>query len=137
MIRAGMLRLPFLCGWSGFERLHAYDSLHLSLHHRYAPGPHWYLWLIGVEPQHQGKGVAGELMWPVIALADQAGLPCYLETHKETNVPIYERQGFRVQVRAEPPDRPVRVWSMLRPAAPADQSAAHPVNASHGPEPLS
>jgi ribosomal protein S18 acetylase RimI-like enzyme len=117
MLRAGMHRVPFRFGWSGSLRLRAVDTLAQQLHRTHVPGPHWYLWLIGVDPEHQGKGVAAQLVQPVVQRADADHLPCYLETHKEMNVSIYQRLGFTVAQRVELPMRSGSMWGMLRPPA--------------------
>ncbi len=114
MVRAGMLGVPFGFGWTGFQRLQAMDHVAEERHRAHAPGPHWYLWVIGVEPSRQRTGVAGRLMRPVFERADRDGLPCYLETHKETNVPVYERYGFGVASVTPIPGHPLTVWAMLR-----------------------
>jgi ribosomal protein S18 acetylase RimI-like enzyme len=115
MVRAGMLRVPFRFGWAGFQRLSAVDQVATELHRIHAPGPHWYLWAIGVDPEHQGRGVAGNLMQPIFARADADALPCYLETHKEANVRIYERYGFGVAAQSRVADYPGNIWAMTRP----------------------
>jgi ribosomal protein S18 acetylase RimI-like enzyme len=58
--------------------------------------PHWYLEFIGTDPAHQGKGVGSALLGPRLAECDEQGLPAYLESSKEQNVPFYERFGFQV-----------------------------------------
>lgn len=73
LIRSGMLRLPFVFGWTGFRRLTAYEDLAHKLHHAHAPGNHWYLWAIGVRPADQGKGLARQLVAPILA---QIKSPC-------------------------------------------------------------
>ncbi|MFI9553319.1 GNAT family N-acetyltransferase [Nonomuraea endophytica] len=75
--------------------------------------PHWYLAQIGTDPALQGTGVGGALLRS--GLARCAGLPVYLESSKETNIPIYERFGFAVTSEIKLPDGPA-VWGMLRPA---------------------
>jgi hypothetical protein len=40
LIKSGMLKLPWLCGWTGFRRLQAYGHLADTLHHEHAPGNH-------------------------------------------------------------------------------------------------
>src|SRR6202022_1505430 len=42
--------------------------------------PHMYLWQLAVDPAHQRSGVGRALLSPVIADADDAELPIYLET---------------------------------------------------------
>ncbi len=59
--------------------------------------PHWYLAVLGTDPDHQGRGIGGALMAPVLETCDREGVPAYLESSKESNVPYYERFGFRVQ----------------------------------------
>jgi GNAT superfamily N-acetyltransferase len=115
MVRSGMLGVPWHFGWSGFGRLHALDSVAQRLRQAIAPMPHWYLWAIGVDPGHQGKGVGARLLAPILTRADEAGLPCYLETHKEKNLHFYQSHGFRVESFADGPGTPIRAWGMLRP----------------------
>lgn len=114
-MRCGMWKLPWAFGVPAFRKLLVYDDVTRSLHHEYAPGPHWYLAAIGVEPAAQGRGLAGQLMQPVFQRADAAGLPCYLETHTEKNVRVYQRSGFEVCTHREVPGHDVSVWAMLRP----------------------
>ncbi|HET9895392.1 MAG TPA: GNAT family N-acetyltransferase [Streptosporangiaceae bacterium] len=57
--------------------------------------PHWYLYVIGVEPARQGHGVASSLLRSRLRHCDLEGQPAYLESSKVTNVPLYEHFGFR------------------------------------------
>ena len=111
---AGMLALPLRFGIAGFRKLLAYDEMAVKLHHQHAPRPHWYLSAIGVEPEFQGHGIGSAVMQPILARADAAGLDCYLETHRESNVRLYEKHGFAICQRAEVPGHPHPVWAMLR-----------------------
>jgi GNAT superfamily N-acetyltransferase len=113
-VRAGMLQLPFRFGISGFNRLLAYDAMTHKLHHEHASLPHWYLSVIGVEPERQGQGVGGALMQPILARADAENIACYLETHREPNVRLYERHGFEVVERADVSGHRVPIFAMLR-----------------------
>jgi ribosomal protein S18 acetylase RimI-like enzyme len=56
---------------------------------------HWYLQLLGVDPEYQGQGFASRLLRGMLTRIDEEGLPCYLETELAKNVPIYEHFGFR------------------------------------------
>ena len=56
--------------------------------------PHWYLPIIGVEPNAQGSGLGGALMRHATARADRDGLPAYLESSNPRNISLYERHGF-------------------------------------------
>jgi GNAT superfamily N-acetyltransferase len=75
---------------------------------RLMPMPHWYLWAIGVDPDHQGKGIGSAL---IDSILKRATVPWYLETETESNVAFYERRGFRV---IETEDLGVPVWYMRR-----------------------
>jgi ribosomal protein S18 acetylase RimI-like enzyme len=57
---------------------------------------HWYLYVIGVEPDQQGHGVGAALLRAGLERADAAGLPAYLESSDIANVPLYEHFGFEV-----------------------------------------
>jgi ribosomal protein S18 acetylase RimI-like enzyme len=113
-VRCGMLRLPVGFGLLGFMRLLAYDEVGRRLHHQYAPQPHWYLAAIGVDVGQQGRGIGSALMRPMLALADEAGLACWLDTHQEKNVRLYQRHGFEIAERAEVRGHPIPVYGMLR-----------------------
>jgi GNAT superfamily N-acetyltransferase len=85
-----------------------------GLRRRDVPRPHWYLSVLGVEPEVQGRGIGGILLQPILERCDSAGLPSYLETQKQRNVPFYERHGFRVVVEVDEPTSGIRFWTMLR-----------------------
>ncbi len=86
------------------------DRIHAQVMSR----PHWYLWAIGVSPGSQGQGIGADLLQPVLAKADAAGLPCYLETQTEGNVAFYHRRGFEVAMRETPTDLGLTTWAMVR-----------------------
>lgn len=110
----GVRRVPCEFGLSGLRRYLDAERYSGDIHRRAAPELHWYLWIIGVEPACQGKGIGGLLMQPVLARASAQGLPCYLETNNADNVPFYQKYGFRVVSDGEIPGRGLRVWAMLR-----------------------
>lgn len=83
------------------------------MHSQVMPQPHWYLWVLGVAPEHQGRGVGGQLLQPILAQADRDRLPCYLETESERNVAFYRQHGFKV-IPADTPPQGVRLWLMAR-----------------------
>jgi GNAT superfamily N-acetyltransferase len=58
--------------------------------------PHWYLEIIGTQPQMQGKGLGSALFRPLLALCDRDGLGAYLEASSERSRALYERHGFTV-----------------------------------------
>ena len=82
---------------------------------RHPHEPHWYLQAIGTDPAKQGKGFGGVVIRRQLATADAAGLPAYLESSKETNIPIYQSFGFEVTGEIKLPDGPT-LWPMWRKA---------------------
>ena len=68
--------------------------------------PHWYLPMIGVEPNAQGRGLGGALMRHAVARCDDDGVAAYLESSNPRNITLYERHGFdvvgEIQVGAAP-----------------------------------
>jgi ribosomal protein S18 acetylase RimI-like enzyme len=90
------------------------DSKHVEL----ISSPHWYLALMGVDPLFQGKGYASILLRGMLSKIDEEGSPCYLETEKEGNVPIYQHFNFKVVDEYIVPETSVKLWAMLRESRP-------------------
>lgn len=114
MLRSGMLRLLWASGLSDARRLLAFGDTLDRLHKRDVTQPHWYLWLLAVDPPFQGKGIGGELLRPTLQQVDRARLHCYLETARERNVSFYLRFGFRILRDEKPGPRGPRLWTLLR-----------------------
>jgi len=75
--------------------------------------PHWYLAVVGTDPVRQGLGVGGALINHVLDRCDEEGLGAYLESSKATNVPYYERFGFKVTDEITVDGGPT-LWGMWR-----------------------
>jgi ribosomal protein S18 acetylase RimI-like enzyme len=82
---------------------------------RHPHEPHWYLQAIGTDTAKQGKGFGGVVIRRGLAKADEAGMPAYLESSKETNIPIYQSFGFEVTGEIKLPNGPT-LWPMWRKA---------------------
>ena len=78
-------------------------------------GRFWYLHYVGVRTDHQGKGHGGRIIRSQTAVADAAGLACWLETATPENVPLYERLGFVTQAEWDVPGGGPHFWGMMRP----------------------
>jgi len=116
VVRSVPLSVIIGFGREGGGRMkHAGDYMD-AVRKRLAPFEHWYLQLIGVNPQFQGKGYASKLLRPMLARIDEEGLPCYLETLVERNVRLYEHFGFEVIEKATIPKTSLTNWAMLRDA---------------------
>lgn len=76
--------------------------------------PHFYLFVLGTDTVHQGKGVGTQLLAPVLERCDREGTPAYLESSKEKNVPFYEHNGFKVTEKVDVPNGGPPIWLMWR-----------------------
>lgn len=111
---AGLDASPAVLGEESFGRFASAMAEIEPYRDQDLPSQHWYLALIGVDPNHGGKGIGSSLMRPILALADEEGLPCYLETAEEGNVAFYRRHGFEVLRHGTVPDTAVEYWTMQR-----------------------
>jgi GNAT superfamily N-acetyltransferase len=75
--------------------------------------PHWYLQMLGTDPQWQSKGVGSALLSRVLERCDSTGERVYLEASKEDNIAFYARHGFVVKEDMKVPRGPT-VWAMWR-----------------------
>jgi GNAT superfamily N-acetyltransferase len=90
-----------------FERAHPRDE------------PHWFLTLLGTDPQQRGKGHGLALLAANLRVVDEAGLPAYLEASNSANVPLYQRYGFVVRGSFRMPEGGPEVVTMWRDPRPA------------------
>ncbi|MGH3090130.1 MAG: GNAT family N-acetyltransferase [Rubrobacteraceae bacterium] len=88
--------------------------------------PHYYLFIVGVEPEWQGRGIGSALMRPVLDRCDRERLPAYLEATTPRNRELYRRDGFEVVEEIELPGGGPPLWRMWREpgldAPPSEQS---------------
>ncbi|HEU0236379.1 MAG TPA: GNAT family N-acetyltransferase [Candidatus Limnocylindrales bacterium] len=64
--------------------------------------PYWYLNILGVEPEFQGRGIGKRMAHEVLERADAAGVGCYLETYGEGTKALYLKRGFVVFKEVRP-----------------------------------
>lgn len=84
-----------------------------SLHRQLVPEPHFYLFLLGVDPPAQGRGLGSLLMEPTLARCDREQRRAYLETSHADNLRFYERHGFQVVNEIDREGWP-KLWLMVR-----------------------
>jgi ribosomal protein S18 acetylase RimI-like enzyme len=95
-------RVPLVAlGWEKLERVHPRRPAH------------YYLAVLGTDPQAQGQGLGSAVLGPVLEQCDRDGLGAYLESSKERNIDFYARHGFRVtgEIRLL---RGPKMWQMWR-----------------------
>jgi ribosomal protein S18 acetylase RimI-like enzyme len=77
--------------------------------------PHWYLQVLGTDTLKQGKGFGSLVMRHQLEIIDSHSLPAYLESSKESNIPIYSSYGFKVTGEITFPNGPT-IYPMWREA---------------------
>lgn len=58
--------------------------------------PHWHLEYLGTIPSRQGRGLGGQVLAPVLARADEQGVPVWAFSSNRENLAFYHRNGFAV-----------------------------------------
>ena len=114
MIMSGGLSLMLKMGMRSMARMMRYMDYAAAVHKLQVPLKHWYLELIGVDPEFQGKGYASALLKPMFNRFDAEGLPCYLESFTRVDVSIYQHFGFEVAEEGTIPGTKTTFWAMLR-----------------------
>lgn len=71
-----------------------------------------YLAIIGVDPDHQGKGHGSRFMSAIVDQCDQERLHLYLETEIKENIPFYEKHGLGVLQRIDIQKLGLPMWQM-------------------------
>ncbi len=112
---SGMSETPTVIGNDAYQRYREVVGREWQARERDMTAPCWYLFLLGVEPSRQRRGLGGALMRPILDRADTEKLACYLETENQRNVAFYQRQGFDVIVNGEKAGASgVRFWTFRR-----------------------
>ena len=95
ILSLGLIMYPFKIGIRNFMRLldisEQWNKEHKKLNKR-----HYYLMVIGVEPEYQGKGIGSRLMQVGLKKADDEKLECYLETVTYEDVRFYMKHNFEI-----------------------------------------
>jgi ribosomal protein S18 acetylase RimI-like enzyme len=100
MLQIGLARVPVRLGVNGFRRFIGSLSK-TEAFHKSVDGPHWYLLAVGARSARQGQGLGSALVEVGTSRADEAGLPCYLETGTQSNIDFYTKRGFEIVGQAE------------------------------------
>lgn len=96
------------------RKMQVLDEFVNRKHRELVTTKHWYLLLLGVDTQHQGKGYASQLLNGMLSETDKEGLHCFLETQGSRNVLMYQHFGFKVVDEFTVPNTQVTLVAMLR-----------------------
>ncbi len=102
---------------SGFRTVRRFDRLSGPLYEaqkELAPKPHWYLFLLAVDPDTQGESRATRLLSPKLKFFDSSKQSCYLETCRSDTAAMYRRFGFSSLDTRETGEPPLKTWMMIR-----------------------
>lgn len=78
------------------------------------PRPYWYLGVLATQPDHQGRGLATQVLRPGLAAADAEGWDCWLETSTPANKAFYAARGFTEGIEVDIPGGPPTWWLRRR-----------------------
>lgn len=106
--------LPLQVGLRCFWRFASFVRFADRVHQGIISGDHWHLFILVVDPEHQGQGWGSELLKPVLAQADNLGQACYLETTNPKAPHFYEKHGFRIAHHSELEPGGLNFWTFLR-----------------------
>lgn len=105
---------PFNIGLRAIFRLAKLNNISSNIHRRFAPDPHWYLFLLGVNPIRQGNGLGSLPLQPILVRADAAHLPCYLETNNPSAIGFYKNNDFDISAEHQITESGLYLWAMRR-----------------------
>ncbi len=105
--------LPYMAAFWGRSLPRALRSLSY-LDSRHPHDPHYYLFILGVEPGSQGRGIGTSLMQPILERCNRERMPAYLEATTPRNRELYARNGFEVVGEIELPGGGPPLWRMWR-----------------------
>lgn len=112
----------FLLHQMGEESLKTYNAIvefMSAMAEPMIPPDCWYLSIVGVLPEFQGKGLGGDLIKDVLKKTDCMKMQTYLETFTPRNMTFYERLGYREIESFHEPTTNAEYWLMIREPSPA------------------
>lgn len=99
------------------RRLATFEAMNVARSEHTPAEPHWYLNMLATHPDWQRQGLGAALMEAVFAIADEQGLPCFLETATADNVVYYRHHGYEIRSEwdlATAHEAGPHMWGMLR-----------------------
>lgn len=113
-LRNGVLKVVKKFGKTTIRKMNQINKISKQIHNKHISEPHWYLALIAVKSEYQGRGYASQLLIPMIKRIQNQGLSIYLETNSLKNVSLYEHFNFKVVEELKIQNTTIPHWSMIR-----------------------
>jgi len=114
ILSMGLIRYPFKVGIRNFLRM-IDISEQWGKGHKLMDKRHYYLMIIGVDPEFQRQGIGSRLMKVGLDKADKEGLDCFLETVTPEYVKFYEKHNFEIMSNSSFAENS-QFWLMKRPS---------------------
>jgi GNAT superfamily N-acetyltransferase len=108
------LKMMPTLAWHFRSRAEQTETLGSLMEAAHPEEPHWYLMVIGSDPNVRGAGFGQALMRSRLDRCDAEGAPAYLENSNPKNEPYYLRFGFEVTGEIKLPDGGPSMWPMWR-----------------------
>jgi len=108
LLHGGSKLLPHI------PRMLSYESYANKLKAAHVAKDAWYLYDLAVAHEFQGQKIAALLIRPMLSFFDRTGADCFLETHNQKNVPMYEHFGFCLVETGLVPKSGLKHYAMLR-----------------------
>jgi ribosomal protein S18 acetylase RimI-like enzyme len=114
LLKQGFSAAPLRLGMGPLGRLFNCLNYFEKLQRTDMPDDNWHLFLPGVNPPRQGKGIGSRLIKPILQRADAEKTSCYLETDKPGNVNFFQKNGFKINREDDVPKGGPHFWTMIR-----------------------
>lgn len=110
-IRSGMGLLPFELGIRSTLRLINHDSVPEGWIQKNATKQMGYIWCVGIQARHRGKGISRQLISKAMSQMRLRGInEFWLKTDDPKNVPIYRTLGFEVMYETTVASSGLKTW---------------------------
>ncbi|MDD5486151.1 MAG: GNAT family N-acetyltransferase [Dehalococcoidales bacterium] len=116
LLRSVPLPVMLRFGRQGGSQMRSYGEYADKLHRELVAEPHWFLQLLGVDPDYRGQGVSSRLVKPMLERIDREGLPCFVDTNTVKNAAIYRHFGFELVSESKVPGTELPHYALLRKA---------------------
>ena len=98
----------------GIGILRQFMSIYFEAEKMRPKTPYWYIVVIGVDPEQQGKNLGGNLLNGILQKADEQRVPVYLECSNPRSLDFYTRHGFSIIHEVRPCNGGPLIWGVER-----------------------